>query len=284
MMLFYTRSAEHLARKLDVSLGKQTIRKFKDGELYVMIEEAGLKGKIAWVIAALNPPAENLLELFFILDALKRAHARIKLVVTYFGYARQDRIVPGEAFTSRLICNWLSVYGIERIEVIHMHSSRLSRYLDYHNYVPVGFFLRHISKGDVLAAPDKGALPLARILSKKSGTPYVHLQKRRTGPDIISMKGLTGDVKGKDVVIVDDMISTGSTIIEASKLLKAAGARRISAVATHGIFAKGCEEKIDASPISKVYVTNTIFQRRRSHKIIVLDISPYIRKIMGRET
>ena len=166
MKLFYTKSAEHLAKKIKLKKGKYIISSFPDGELYVKINE-NVKNKRVLVLAATNPPAENLLELLFLLDALQGAGARIYLFFTYFGYARQDRAKAGEALASQRICSWLKGFKWQNIAVLHPHSERLKQFLKYKEILPYHFFTSVINREDVVVAPDKGASSLAKEISKR---------------------------------------------------------------------------------------------------------------------
>ncbi len=272
MKMFYTNSAKHIAGKIGMEGGKFTIKRFSDDEIYIKIEE-DVEKKEVWVIASTISPGDNIIELMFLLDALKREKARISLLLLYFGYARQDRIKKGEAFTSNVICGWLNRFRLNRIFVVHMHSTRIKKFMEYKNILPLGPFYPIVSQKDVIAAPDKGAYELARKFSIKCKMPAVFMKKYRPEHDVPEIIGLTGNVKNKRVVIVDDMISTGGTVVEAAKKLLEAGANQAIVIATHGIFSGNAIRSIEKSQIDSVYVSNTIPSSIVSRKIHVLDVS-----------
>lgn len=279
MNFFYTTSTKHLANKIKTKKGKFILKKFGDGEIYVKILEK-VKNKKVWVLASTQPPADNLLELFFLLDALKREQAKINLLITYFGYARQDRIERGEAFTSKLICSWLNNFNLNKIYIIHPHSQRLKNFLDYENLIPFELFSSVIKKAEVVVAPDKGALELVKKISGKYDVPYAYMEKFRPMPEKAKILKLVNGVKNKKVILVDDMISTGGTIIAASEKLEQEGAKEISVIATHGVFAGDAIKKIKKSSIEKVYVSDSLSQKRCPTKIKVIDLLKFIEKII----
>ena len=222
-------------------------------------------------------------ELVFLLDALKREKARINLLMPYFGYARQDRIAErGESLSAKVICDWLKSFRLNRIIVVEMHSPRLRKFLGYKNIVPYELIYPKARKSDVIVAPDKGTIHFVKKVSRACRRPFITMLKSRPVKEKvrIAMKG--GDVKGKKVLILDDMISTGSTIIEASRKLREKGAKEIYVFATHGIFADGAIRRLERSPIKRIYVTNTVPRRIRSRKIKVMDISGFIERTMRK--
>ena len=251
----------------------------KDTEILVKIKE-NVSNKLVWVIGSTNPPAENILELIFMLEVLRREKAKINLLIPYFGYARQDRIFPGECFSAKVMCDLLKSFRLNRIFVMGMHSARLKKFLNFKNKVPYELFSRIAKDFDAVVAPDKGALFDAGQLSKIAKIPLACMEKRRPKKEKVEIVKIKGDVKNKKVLINDDMISTGSTIIEAARLLKKEGAKEISVLATHGIFAGDAMKRIERSNINAVYVTDTIPQKLKSAKIRVIDIFPHIEKII----
>ena len=279
MILFYTNSTKHLVKDIKTRKGKFIIKKFSDGEYYVKIKE-NVKNKPVWIVASTNPPMDNLMELILLLDALKREQAKINLLITYFGYARQDRIQKGEAFSSKLICDWFKKFKLNRIVVIHMHGERLKRFLNYENIIPIEIFSHIINKTEVIVAPDKGAIPLAKKLSEKYKLNLAIVEKSRLEKEHVKVLKIKGKVKNKKVIVTDDIISTGSTILEVSKKLKYLGASEILVISTHGIFSGNVLKRIEKSPIKKVYVTNSIFQKQRSKKVKVLSLSKLIESMI----
>ncbi len=249
-----------------------TIKHFKDGELYVKVPK--VKGKVT-VIASLHPPAENILELLFVLDALKRQNADIHLIITYFGYTRQDRInLPGEAVSAQVIANMLKGVKITAFDV----HGELNKFLRFNNIIPVKQFLPFIPKDVVIVAPDEGAVQHANYWQKCLNSPVVFLKKSRPSHDVVEIHSIDGNVKGRDVLIIDDMISTGSTVIKAAEFLKKSGAKDIYVAATHGVFADNALSKLSKSPIKKIFVTDTLPQKR--HRLVrVVSIKKLISQI-----
>lgn len=282
MILFYTNSTKHLVQKININKGKFIIKKFTDGEIYVKIKE-NVKNKKVWVLASTNPPGDHFLELIFLLDALKRAKAKINLLIPYFGYARQDSIVEqGEAFAGKVIADLLTHFTLNKIIIIHMHSRKLKPFLHYVDFVPVNLFEKMIKNTEILVAPDKGAVDLVRKISKMYKLPFLVMDKIRIKKEKTKIIKFTGDVRGKKVLIVDDLIATGSTILEASKKLQQAGAKEICVIATHGIFADKAIQKIQKDPIKQVYVTNSLLQKKYSTKIKIINIAKDIETIMKK--
>lgn len=255
--------------------GSSVVSRFKDGELYVKVP----KLKSVTVVSAFPPPADNLLELLFVLDALKRQNADVHLIITYFGYARQDRVnVPGEACSAEVIARALKPYA-NKITIIDCHSERLKKFLSYSNVVPIKPFLPFVPKGNlVIVAPDKGAVSRARAWQKFVGGSVVFLEKTRPSHDVSEIVTITGDVKGKNVLIVDDMISTGGTICNAAELVKQKGARDIFVAATHGVFSGDALKRLSKAPVKKVFVTDSLPQQK--HKLLkVVSIKGILRSI-----
>jgi ribose-phosphate pyrophosphokinase len=273
--LFFTTSTQHLALSIDGEKGTYVSKTFSDGERYVRIEEA-VRGA-AWVIANTNPPAENILELLFLLDALRRQRAEINLFIPYFAYARQDRITrKGECLSAKVISDLLLYFKPRRIVVFHMHSRRIRRYLDYEDLLPLQLVSPLAIGTDALVAPDRGGVPFAKTVGRECGLPVILIEKKRITDRMVEVMEISGRVKGKRVMIVDDMIATGGTIIRATEKLLSEGAREVEVYATHGIFSGDAREVLEKSPIKRIHVTNSLPQREGG-KIKVLDISDLIR-------
>ena len=188
-----TTSVKHLKLKSS----QITIKHFKDGELYVKVPK--VKRKVT-VVASLHPPAENILELLFVLDALKRQNADIHLIITYFGYTRQDRInLPGEAVSAKVIANMLKGVKITAFDV----HGRLNEFLRFNNIIPIKQFLPFIPKDVVIVAPDEGAVQHAKYWQKCLNAQVVFLKKSRPSHDVVEIRPINGNVKGRNVLIVD---------------------------------------------------------------------------------
>jgi ribose-phosphate pyrophosphokinase len=282
MEIFVTPSASHIAPSIDGAKRAYVSKTFSDGEKYVRVEDG--VGENVWVIANTNPPAENLLELFFLLDALRRLTADIYLIVPYFAYARQDRITHrGESLGAQVISDFLKYFELKKVVVLHIHSRMIKSYLDYEDLFPLDLIPPLVRRADVVVAPDKGGIPFAGMVGEKCGLPVIHTEKKRITEEKVEVLEVSGEVKGKRVMIVDDMIATGGTIIEATEKLLSAGAREIEVYATHGIFSGNARERLEKSPIQQIYVTNSLPQIEGG-KVKVLDISPLIRDVVEFES
>ena len=281
MKLFFTPAAQHLSLNIDGMKETYISKTFSDGEKYIRVENE-VKGPV-WVIANTNPPAENLLELFFLLDALKRISTDMRLLIPYFAYARQDRITQeGECLGAKVISDFLKYFRLTKVVVFHIHSRMIKGYLDYEDLFPLDLISPFVRQADVVAAPDEGGIPFAKMVGKRCGLPVIHIKKKRITEEKVEVIEVCGEVQGKKVMIVDDMIATGDTIIKATEKLLSRGAKEVEAYATHGIFSGNAREKLDKSPIKQIYVTNSLPQREGA-KIRVLDISPLLRDVIEFE-
>jgi len=281
--VFYTNSAEHVASKLRLRKGRFTLKRFSDGEIYCRVEES-VKGKSVWVVASTEPPGDNILELAFLLDSLRRGGAKTNLFILYFGYARQDRIAKeGEALSSKVICDLLRRFKPGKVMVLHMHSRRIKKFLEYEDVIPIELFSTVIRRMDVVVAPDKGALDLAGRVSRQYHLPLAYMEKSRPRAEEVEITKLVGDVRGKKAVIVDDMISTGRTVIKASQQLLESGAKEVNVIATHGLFSGSAIEDLERSGITSISVTNSLKQTHTSELIRTVDISNFVGKLISSE-
>lgn len=277
-MIFYTRSCSYLAKSVNMPQGKVIVQQFKDGELSVKVDE-DVDGKEVWVCSSTVAPAENILETVFMIDALQRAGAVIKVLFVYFGYARQDRAFSGEPISVEVICRWLQQFVIQEIHVIHIHNPTACAFLSLHNHIPFDFFSHCMTGIDVVVAPDQGAAVLAQLVAAEHAKPYIVIKKSRPAKEQVEIAIIQDSVQGKNVLIVDDMISTGSTIIKVSESLHQDGAQKIIVAATHGLFSADACQRIDSSAIEKIFVTNTLPQMHMNSKISTVDIGPFIRTL-----
>ena len=165
---------------------------------------------------------------------------------------------------------------------MHIHSSMIKGYLDYEDLFPLDLISPFVRQADVVAAPDEGGIPFAKMVGKECGLPVIHIEKKRITEEKVEVIEVFGKVQGKKVMIIDDMIATGGTIIKATEKLLSRGAKEVEAYATHGIFSGNAREKLDKSPIKQIYVTNSLPQREGA-KIRVLDISPLLRDVIEFE-
>jgi len=271
------RLAERIAKSLGIALGRIFISRFSDGEVRVKIEE-NARGKDVFVIQSTCPPVnENLMELLVILDALRRASAdRVTVVVPYFGYARQDRKDrPRVPITAKLVANIVTVAGANRILTLDLHAGQIQGFFDIpldHLFAINVFFdyFKKIKINDlVVVSPDVGAVKQARAYAKKFQAGLAIVDKRRESPDSTEVMHILGEVKGKNIIMVDDMIATGSSLVEAAKALKKAGAKKIFATVTHGVLSANAVEKINKSDIDSLIITDSIpLNKEKSNKRI----------------
>lgn len=278
-MLFCTSNTKHLAPFLPFTQGSYFHKYFSDGEQYVKLEQS-VDGQTVWVIAATNAPADHLVELFLLLNVLERGGATINLLITYFGYARQDRPLENEASSAQMIGGMLKLFAIKKIMVIHAHSALLHNYLNFVNVIPSDLICQSANLYDAIAAPDQGAHELVKALGTTCKIEALLLSKIRHEQELVQILEYDGIVKARKVLIIDDIIATGNTIIEVAKTLEKLGADHISVWATHGIFSNHAQQAIQASTIKKVYVTNSLPQKIESDKIEIINIAPCIEQIL----
>jgi len=285
LVIFSGNSNKLLAKKicehLNVEEGKILVSRFSDGEVRVKIEE-NVRGKDVFIIQSTCPPVnENLMELLIIIDALKRASAqRITAVIPYFGYARQDRKdQPRVPITAKLVANLLSVAGANRILTLDLHAGQVQGFFDIpldHLYA-IGVFNDYFKKMNikdlVVVSPDVGGIKMARAYAKKFSVGLAIVDKRRNTPESTEVMNILGEVKNKNIILVDDIIATGSSIIEAAKALKDAGAKNIYAAITHGVLSGNAVERINESCIDFIVITDSIplIEEKRSDKIKVVS-------------
>jgi len=282
-----TLSAE-IAEYLQVPLGKAEIAKFSDGETWVQIQE-NVRGADVFVIQPTCPPGnENLMELLIMIDALKRASAaRITAVLPYYGYGRQDRKdKPRVPITAKLVADLITTAGASRILTMDLHAGQIQGFfnipVDHLFAAPV--LLEYIKSKNyedpVVVSPDAGGVERARYFAKKlKNADLAIIDKRRTGPNVSEVMHIIGDVKGRNVIILDDLVDTAGTITQAAESLVNHGAKSVIACCTHPVLSGPAHERIEKSPIEELVVTNTIpiNSAKPSSKIVVLSVA----KILG---
>ena len=279
MKLFFTKATRHLAPFFALSENAY-INTFSDGEQYLKLH-TNIERKHTVVITSTIAPAEHIIELLLLLDALQRENAYIHLFFTYFGYARQDKAQKGEALGAQVILNCLKQFNIQSMDIMHVHNPHISQFLIFKNIIPYDFFMQYTPNVDIIIAPDKGAYPLANTIGTHSHKETILLNKIRPVQEKTKVMPIHADLSGKNVLIVDDMISTAETIINISIALKERGVNNIYVAATHGIFSGDAVEKLEESAIQHVFVTNTINQEKQSSKISVMNIAPFIQNIIN---
>jgi ribose-phosphate pyrophosphokinase len=286
------RLAQAIVSVLETPLGRAEVSSWSDGETRVRLEE-NVRGSDVFVIQSLCAPVnQNIMELLLILDAVKRASAaRITAVIPYYAYARQEKKTAGrEPISAKLLANLLTTAGADRVLTIDLHAPAIEGFFD----IPVDHLratpilaahFRRLGLTDfVVVAPDAGAVLRADEFRRRAGGGLAIISKKRPGPEVAEMLEMVGDVAGRDAVIVDDIIATGGTLLQAAELLRERGARRIFAAAVHGVFAGNALERIQASPIEKVFVTDTIPLPEGvcTDKVEVLTVAPLLAEAIMR--
>lgn len=282
--------ARKVAGHLGIELADVSIRNFSDGEIWVKFEQ-NVRGIDLFVIQSTFAPSDNIMELLQLIDAAKRASARrVTAVIPYYGYARQDRKdQPRVSITAKLIANLLTRAGADRIITIDLHSSQIQGFFDVpldHLYAsPV--LIRTVRRLDldniVVAAPDVGGAKTARAYAKRIGGDLALVDKRRPKHNEAEILHIIGDVKDRNVVIVDDMIDTGTTFVKCAEALKSKGAKDIIGLCVHPVFSGKAIEMIEASDaIRHVYVTDTIPLKGDYKKISVVSVSELLSEAILR--
>jgi ribose-phosphate pyrophosphokinase len=282
--------AREIAKYLKVHVGEAAVGRFRDGEIEVNILE-NVRGVDAFVVQPTAPPAENLLELLVMIDALRRASAwRITAVIPYFGYARQDRKDrPRVPITAKLVANLLTVAGTDRVLTMDLHAPQIQGFFDIpldHIYaapVLLRYFDEHASGDLVIMSPDVGSIKMGRAFAKRLGASLGFVDKRRPRPDAAEVVNVVGDVAGKHVVMIDDIINTGISMIEAAHAIMKLGAKCVTAGATHAVFSEGALAQLAKSPIEEIVVTNTLAHEGLTEKKIkVLSVAELLGEAIDR--
>jgi ribose-phosphate pyrophosphokinase len=269
------RLAQKIAKRLGKSLGKCEIRNFSDGEIWVKYSD-NIRGSDVFIIQSTNPPSDNLMELLIMIDAAKRASARrVTAAIPYFGYARQDRKdQPRVSITAKLVANLLTEAGADRVITMDLHAPQIQGFFDipvdhlYSSAVFVSFFAKKKIPDLTVVSPDVGGLKMARAFAKRLGAELVLIDKRRPKPNQAETMNVVGNAKGRNILIVDDIIDTGGTFCNAIAALKKAGAKNIYGACTHPILSGNAVKRIADSEISKLYVTDTVpFEPERAKEL-----------------
>ncbi|MEX0780957.1 MAG: ribose-phosphate pyrophosphokinase [Balneolales bacterium] len=284
LAIFAGRSNQALARAIadqfGTTLGDVTIKTFSDGELYVKYQQS-IRGADIFIVQSTPPPGENIVELLMLIDAAKRASAdRVTAVIPYFGYARQDRKdQPRVSIASKLMANLLTNTGADRVLTMDLHAPQIQGFFDipldhlYASSIFVDYFKNNPIDDLVVVAPDVGALKMARSYSKRLNAGLAFVDKRRPSQNIAEVMNIIGEVKNKNILLVDDLIDTGGTITNAAVALKERGALQIMAASTHPILSGPAYQRINDSPIDRFLVTDTVPLKKPLDKIVVLSVS-----------
>jgi ribose-phosphate pyrophosphokinase len=279
--------AEEIAAFLGQPVCEVTVRRFADGEIFVRIDE-NVRGQDVFIIQPTNPPAENLVELLLLMDAAKRASAaRVTAVVPYYGYARQDRKdQPRVAISAKLMANLITTAGAERVLGIDFHQHQLQGFFDipvdhlYASPVFVQHYRQKALKDLVVVAPDVGSAKMARSFAKRLDASLAIIDKRRPSANIAEVVNVVGEVDGSDCLVVDDMIDTAGTMVEAVMALKRLGAREVYCCASHALLSGPAVDRLNAAPLTELAVTNTIrlADGKLFERLKVLSVAPLLAK------
>ena len=282
--------ANEVAKYLEMPLSPVTVKRFSDGEISVQIAES-VRGKDVFIIQPTCAPANaNLMELLIMTDALKRSSARsITAVVPYYGYARQDRkAAPRVPISAKLVANLMETSGITRMVTVDLHASQIQGFFDIpvDNLYGAILFMEYIKAKNfpnpVIASPDVGGVARARYFAKELGLDMVIVDKRREKANEAEVMNVIGDVEGKDVIFIDDMIDTAGTMSKGAKALKSLGATSVMACCTHPVLSGPAYERIEEGDLDELVVANTIPLRKMSPKIKVLSTASMLGEVIRR--
>ena len=286
----HTLFSNELAKYLDVSLSKATINRFSDGEINVQIGES-VRGKDVFIIQPTCAPTnDNLMELLIITDALRRSGANsINAVIPYFGYARQDRKAsPRVPISAKLVANLIEQSGVHRVITMDLHAGQIQGFFDipvdnlYGSIVFADYLRAKSFKNPISASPDIGGVARARYFADRMGMDLVIVDKKRERANESEVMNIIGDVQGKDVILVDDMIDTAGTMCKAADMLKSRGANSVMALGTHPVLSGPAFERIAKSALDEVVVTNSIPLRITHTKVKVLSVAPLFAEVIRR--
>jgi ribose-phosphate pyrophosphokinase len=284
--------AEEISAYLKLPLTDCEVSRFSDGEVFVQINE-NVRGTDVFLIQPTCPPVnEALMELLIMIDALKRASARrITAVLPYYGYARQDRKAQSRVpISAKLVADLLEAAGVDRVLALDLHAGQIQGFFNipvdhlFASPVLIDYLGGKDLHDPVLVSPDAGGVERARAIAKRLKAGLAIIDKRREGPNQAAAMHLIGDVRGRDVVVIDDMIDTAGTLVEAVNALRREGARRILAWGVHAVLSGPAIDRIKASPLEEAVVTNSIpvSAEKRAARITVLSVAPLLGEAIRR--
>ena len=285
--------ARGICNFVETPLGHAEVTRFADGEVYVEIKE-NVRGVNCFVVqSTCSPVNDNLMELLVMIDALKRASAgSIIAVIPYFGYARQDRkSKPRTPISARLVADLLTAAGVNRVLAIDLHAGQIQGFFNIpvdHVYgmpVLMDHLRTQFSSEAVIVSPDAGGVERARAYSKRLGASLAIIDKRRPAPNVSEVVNIIGDVRGRDAIIIDDMVDTAGTLCAAAQAVIDKGARAVYACASHGVLSNPALQRINASPLRELIITDTVPPRedvRACPKIKVLSVAKLLGEAVKR--
>ena len=285
--------AKKIANSLGYELGKVSIKTFSDGELWVKFEE-NIRGHDVFIIQSTNSPAENILELTLMIDAAVRASAkRVTIVIPYFGYGRQDRKdQPRVPISSRVMIDIFESMGTNRIITMDLHSTQIQGFakVPFDNLYSRSVIFDAIKDeklnpdSSVVLAPDMGSVKMSQGYAKNLGMNFAIIDKRRYAPNKTQVSHLIGELNNRDVLIIDDMIDTAGTLVNAAKAAFEKGARSVIAIATHGVLSGEAIKRLEKSQINKIIITDTIemSNEKRIDKLKIVSVSKVFSEAVNR--
>lgn len=287
--------AEEICRDLGVELGKMNILHFADGEFEVSFEES-IRGCDVYLVQSTFPNSDNLMELLLMIDAAKRASAKsVIAVMPYFGWARQDRKdKPRVSIAARLVANLLTAAGVDRVITMDLHADQIQGFFNIpvdHLYASSVFipYIQSLNLEDmVMATPDVGGAKRANSYAKYLGVPLVLCHKQRAKANVVAKMTLIGEVKDKNVILLDDMVDTAGTLIKAAELMIENGARSVRAIASHAIMSDPATERVQNSGITEMIFTNSIPYNKDCDKCTIISVARLfadtIRRVQNNES
>jgi ribose-phosphate pyrophosphokinase len=281
--------AQEVCQILDVPLARADVKRFSDGEISIQISES-VRGRDVFIIQSTGAPSnDNLMELLIMTDALRRSSASsITAVVPYYGYARQDRkAAPRVPITARLVADMYEAAGIDRVVTIDLHAGQIQGFFNIpvdNLYGSVTFenYIRSKNlKNPIIASPDIGGVARARYFASRMGLEMVIVDKRREKANESEVMNIIGNVEGKDVIMIDDMVDTAGTMVKAATVLKNKGAVSVMACATHAVLSGKAYQNIENGELDELIVTNTL-ESKPHDKIVVLTVAPLFAEVIRR--
>lgn len=281
-----------ICNELGINLSRSDVTNFSDGEININITET-VRGADVFIVQSTSTPVnDNLMEVLILIDAVKRASAgRINVVLPYYGYARQDRKTKArEPITAKLVADLITTAGADRVVTMDLHAGQIQGYfnipVDHLSAIPIlaNYFKPFISKNTVIVSPDLGGVTRARTFANILDLPIAIIEKRRPKANVSEVMNVIGDIEGKDVIIVDDIIDTAGTICKAASVLKNFGAKKVYGCATHGVLSGPAIERISESELEKFIITDTIplHENCRIDKIEIVSVAHILAKAIKR--
>ena len=282
--------SRQIAKYLGIPLSEASIKRFSDGEISIQIGES-VHGKDVFIIQPTCAPTDtNLMELLILTDALKRSSAStVTAVIPYFGYARQDRkAAPRVSITAKLVANMIEIAGIDRVVTMDLHAGQIQGFFDipvdnlYGTITFINYLKNKHLSNPIVASPDVGGVARARSLAKQLNLDLAIIDKRREKANESEVMNVIGDVNGKDVILIDDMVDTAGTLIKAAAAFKERGATSVTAFCTHPVLSGPAYERIAAGAIDELVVTDTIPLKEQNEHIKVISVAPLFAEVIRR--